>query len=54
MNLGKKFSRFLGRSLSMPTKLISESISFVKKAIGGFGGMKGGFVEVELKKMMKC
>ena len=27
----------------MPTKLIGESRTFVKKAIGGFGGMKAGF-----------
>ena len=26
----------------MPTKLIGESIAFVKNAIGGFGGPKGG------------
>ena len=42
MNLGKKFFGFLGRSLSTPTKLIGESPTFAKKAIGGFGGMKGG------------
>ena len=42
MNLGKKFSGFLGRSLSMPTKLTGESTTFAKKAIGGFGGIKAG------------
>ena len=26
----------------MPTKLIGKSTSICKKAIGGFGGMKGG------------
>ena len=42
MNLGQKFSGFLGRSLSIPIKLISESITFPKKAIGGFFGITGG------------
>ena len=43
MNLGKKFSRFLGISLSTPIKFIGESTTFAKKAIGGFGGPKGYF-----------
>lgn len=43
MNLGRNFSGFLGRSLSAPCKLISESIAFAKKSIsGGLGGMIGG------------
>ena len=27
----------------MPTKLIGESIAFLKNVIGGFGGTKGGY-----------
>ena len=42
MNLGKNFLGFLGRSLSTLVKLIGESTTFMKNAIGGFGGMKGG------------
>ena len=42
MNLGKNFVGFLGRSLSIPTKLMGELTTFVKEAIRGFGGMKGG------------
>ena len=43
MNLGKKFLGFLGRSLSVPYKLIGESTILEKKAIhGGFGRMIGG------------
>ena len=29
--------------MSTPVKLIGESITFAKKAIGGFGGTMGGF-----------
>ena len=43
MNLGKKFSGFLGRSWSAPLKLIGESTMFAKNSIGGFGGPKGGW-----------
>ena len=43
MNLGKKFSGFLGRSLSAPFNLICESTMFSKKAIDGwFGGTMCG------------
>ena len=41
MNLGKNFSGFLGKSLSIPLKLIGESTTFAKNEIGGFGGPKG-------------
>ena len=44
MNLGKNFSRFLGKLLSTLVKLNGESKIFVKKAIGGgFGGTMGGW-----------
>ena len=43
MNLGKNLSGFLGRSWSTPLKLMGESTTFVKKAIGGFCGPKGGW-----------
>ena len=43
MNLGQNFSKFLGRSWCAPLKLIGESTTFAKKALGGFGRPKGGW-----------
>ena len=43
MNPRKNHLGFLGRSWSAPIKLMGESTIFVKNAIGGFGGPKGGW-----------
>ena len=43
MNLEQNFLGFLGRSWSVPLKLMGESTVFVKNTIGGFCGPKGGW-----------